>query len=107
MRKLMDAGFAAPAGGSGSMLLSALRGAPRSLVPYVIANGTCAVAPRAGPEMMARGELPSWGLVIGSLCSRNAARDRSTQNRTENGEGERVGTLHYPPRDYTAPHNKP
>src|SRR3546814_4511278 len=81
MRKLMDAGFAAPADGSGSMLLSALRGAPRSLVPYVLANGTCAVAPSAGTEMMARGELPGWGLVFGSFVNKNEASTRSKENR--------------------------
>src|SRR3546814_8683609 len=82
MLKLMDAGFAAPADGSGSMLLSALRGAPRSLVPYVLANGTCAVAPSAGTEMMARGELPGWGLVFGSFVSKNEASTRIKENRS-------------------------
>src|SRR3546814_12406976 len=56
MRKLMDAGFAAPADGPGSMLLSALRGAPRSRVPHVLANGTCAWSPSSGTEMTDRGD---------------------------------------------------
>ena len=81
MRKLMDAGFAGPPDASGAVLISALRGAPRSIVPYVLGNGSCAVAPSAGTEVMAQGELPGWGLVFGSFVSKAEASARIEENR--------------------------
>lgn len=82
MRRLMDESFASGPNTSGAMLISALRGAPRSIVPYVLGNGNCAVAPSPGTEMMAEGELPGWGLVFGSFVSKAEASARIEENQT-------------------------
>jgi D-alanyl-D-alanine carboxypeptidase len=81
MRKLMDAGFAEPANAPGALLLSALRGQPRSIVPYVLGDGRCAVGPSPGTAVMAAGELPGWGLVFGSFVSKAEANARITENQ--------------------------
>lgn len=80
MRKVMDAGFATPRDTSGALLVSALRGAPKTNVTYVLGNGRCAVAPTAGTEMMAKKELPGWGLVLGSFVSKAEAKARIDDN---------------------------
>jgi D-alanyl-D-alanine carboxypeptidase len=81
MRKVMDGAFAQSADTSGSLLVAALRGSPRTMTPYVLANGTCAVGISPGTEMMAKGELPGWGLVFGSFISKAQANARIEENR--------------------------
>src|SRR3546814_198256 len=60
----------------------ALRGSPRTAVPYVLADGRCAVGPSPGTEMMAAGKLPGWGLVFGSFVSKTEASARIEANQT-------------------------
>src|SRR3546814_2398494 len=60
----------------------ALRGSPRTAVPYVLADGRCAVGPSPGTEMMAAGKLPGWGLVFGSFASKTEASARIEANQT-------------------------
>ncbi|MEQ9606196.1 MAG: hypothetical protein RLN99_00860, partial [Kiloniellaceae bacterium] len=81
MRKVMDSAFAQSADTSGALLVAALRGSPRTMTPYVLAGGTCAVGISPGTEMMAKGELPGWGLVFGSFISKAEASARIAENR--------------------------
>jgi D-alanyl-D-alanine carboxypeptidase len=82
MRKLMDQGFAtSEAALSASLRLSALPARIAGTVPYVLANGSCAVAPSPGTAIMAEGELPGWGLVFGSFVSKAEASARIEENR--------------------------
>jgi D-alanyl-D-alanine carboxypeptidase len=82
MRKLMDRGFATTAEDmSGAYRLAALSAGLRAQAPYVLANGTCAVAPSPGTELMAKGELPGWGLVFGSFVSKAEANARIAENQ--------------------------
>src|SRR3546814_3717203 len=60
----------------------ALRGSPRTAVPYVLADGRCAVGPSPGTEMMAAGKLPGWGPVFGSFVSKAEASARIEANQT-------------------------
>lgn len=86
MRKIMDAGFATPREASGALLVSALRGGLKSNVNYVLGDGRCAVAPTAGTEIMAREELPGWGLVFGSFVSKAEAKARIDDNLAALGD---------------------
>lgn len=82
MRKLMDQGFAVPAEDlRGAFRLTALSAGLRAPAPYVLPDGACAVAASPGTELMAKGELPGWGLVFGSFVSKAEASQRIAENQ--------------------------
>ncbi|GAB4361879.1 MAG: D-alanyl-D-alanine carboxypeptidase [Kiloniellaceae bacterium] len=81
MRRVMDAGFEAAARAEAAPRIDDLPRSSGGNAPYVLAGGSCAVAPSPGTDLMAKGELPGWGLVFGSFVSKAEAAQRIEQNQ--------------------------
>ena len=81
MRRIMDAGFEAAARAEAAPRIDDLPRSSGGNAPYVLAGGSCAVAPSPGTDLMAKGELPGWGLVFGSFVSKTEATQRIEENR--------------------------
>lgn len=85
MSKLMNQGFATPA----SQAKTTLANLPRQVTgtaPYVLPGARCPVGESPNSAIMAKGELPGWGLVFGSFVSKDEAMARIRENRSAMAE---------------------